>query len=97
MTDILVANGALPATGDLLDYTDDQLDRALDVNLRAPVQLCWLLARPMVERGWGHIVLVGSISEKAATRSTSLYDATKFGLRGFALALRQELRGTGVG
>ncbi|MFE5719546.1 SDR family NAD(P)-dependent oxidoreductase [Streptomyces erythrochromogenes] len=96
-TDVLVANAALPASGDLLDYTEEQLDRALDVNLRAPVLLSRLLAEPMVARGRGHIVLVGSISGKAATKSTSLYNATKFGLRGFALALRQELRGTGVG
>ncbi|WP_405442965.1 SDR family NAD(P)-dependent oxidoreductase [Streptomyces avidinii] len=95
--DILVANAALPASGDLLDYTEDQLDRALDVNLRSPLLLSRLLAEPMVARGRGHIVLVGSISGKAATKSTSLYNATKFGLRGFALALRQELRGTGVG
>ncbi|MEU9037024.1 SDR family oxidoreductase [Streptomyces sp. NPDC048352] len=95
--DVLVANAALPASGDLLDYTEEQLDRALDVNLRAPVLLSRLLAEHMATRGRGHIVLVGSISGKAATRSTSLYNATKFGLRGFALALRQELRGTGVG
>ncbi|MFF7077698.1 SDR family NAD(P)-dependent oxidoreductase [Streptomyces lavendulae] len=96
-TDLLVANAALPASGELLDYTEEQLDRALDVNLRAPLLLSRLLAEHMVARGRGHIVLVGSISGKAASRSTSLYNATKFGLRGFALALRQELRGTGVG
>ncbi|MBW5484770.1 SDR family NAD(P)-dependent oxidoreductase [Streptomyces bambusae] len=96
-TDVLVANAALPASGDLLDYTEEQLDRALDVNLRAPVVLSRLLAAEMVARGRGHIVLVGSISGKAATKSSSLYNATKFGLRGFALALRQDLRGTGVG
>ncbi|MCX4625497.1 SDR family NAD(P)-dependent oxidoreductase [Streptomyces sp. NBC_01443] len=95
--DVLVANAALPASGDLKDYTEEQLDRALDVNLRAPVLLSQLLSAHMVARGRGHIVLVGSISGKAATKSTSLYNATKFGLRGFALALRQELRGTGVG
>ncbi|WP_327130523.1 SDR family oxidoreductase [Streptomyces sp. NBC_01343] len=95
--DVLVANAALPASGDLLDYTGEQIDRALDVNLRAPLLLSRLLAAHMVDRGRGHIVLVGSISGKAATKSTSLYNATKFGLRGFALALRQELRGTGVG
>ncbi|MEV7511274.1 SDR family NAD(P)-dependent oxidoreductase [Streptomyces sp. NPDC090085] len=95
--DVLVANAALPASGDLLDYSEEQLDRALDVNLRAPVLLTRLLTERMVARGRGHVVLVGSISGKAATPSTSLYNATKFGLRGFALALRQELRGTGVG
>ena len=34
---------------------------------------------------------------KIPTAGTSLYNATKFGIRGFGLALRQELLGTGVG
>ncbi|GAA1926709.1 SDR family NAD(P)-dependent oxidoreductase [Streptantibioticus ferralitis] len=95
--DILIANAALPASGELLDYTPEQADRALDVNLRAPVMLARLLAPRMVRAGRGHIAFVGSISGKAATRSSSLYNATKFGLRGFAHGFRQDLHGTGVG
>ncbi|MGX7762417.1 SDR family NAD(P)-dependent oxidoreductase [Streptomyces angustmyceticus] len=95
--DIVIANAALPSTGDLLDYTPEQIDRALSVNLRAPVMLARALAPRMVEAGRGHIVLVGSISGKAATKYSSLYSAAKFGLRGFALSLRQDLHGTGVG
>lgn len=96
-TDILIANAALPSSGELLDYTPEQIDRTLAVNLRAPVMLTRLLAPRMVAAGRGHIALVGSISGKAATKSSSLYNATKFGLRGFALAFRQDLHGTGVG
>ncbi|MFE1774977.1 SDR family NAD(P)-dependent oxidoreductase [Streptomyces sp. NPDC059008] len=95
--DILIANAALPSSGDLLDYTPEQIDRALAVNLRAPVMLARTLAPRMVAAGRGQIVLVGSISGKAATKHSSLYSATKFGLRGFALAFRQDLHGTGVG
>ncbi|MBL1098782.1 SDR family NAD(P)-dependent oxidoreductase [Streptomyces coffeae] len=96
-TDILIANAALPSNGDLLDYTPEQIDRALTVNLHAPVMLARALAPRMVEAGRGHIVLVGSISGKTATKYSSLYCAAKFGLRGFALAFRQDLHGTGVG
>ncbi|SDK15621.1 SDR family NAD(P)-dependent oxidoreductase [Streptomyces indicus] len=96
-TDLLIANAALPSSGDLLDYTPEQIDRALAVNLRAPVLLARRLAPRMVEAERGHIVFVGSLSGKAASRSSSLYSATKFGLRGFALGLRQDLEGTGVG
>ncbi|MFJ3931310.1 SDR family NAD(P)-dependent oxidoreductase [Streptomyces sp. NPDC090029] len=95
--DVLVANAALPSSGDLLEYTPEQIDRAFAVNLRAPAVLARLMAPAMVEAGRGHLVFVGSISGKAATRSASLYSGTKFGLRGFALGLRQDLRGTGVG
>ncbi len=96
-TDILIANAALPSSGDVLDYTPEQIDRALAVNLRAPTMLARLLAPAMIESGRGHISFVGSLSGKAATKSSSLYSSTKFGLRGFSLGFRQDLHGTGVG
>ncbi|MEU6553331.1 SDR family NAD(P)-dependent oxidoreductase [Streptomyces sp. NPDC046915] len=96
-TQILVANAALPSSGDVLDYTPAQIDRAFAVNLRAPAVLARLLAQDMVEAGRGHICFVGSLSAMAATKSSSMYTATKFGLRGFSLSFRQDLHGTGVG
>jgi short-subunit dehydrogenase len=95
--DVLVANAALPATGRLDTFGADQIDRALDVNLRAPLQLTRALVPAMVERGSGHVVLVSSLSGKIAVSTSSVYCATKFGLRGFGLALYDELHGSGVG
>ncbi|WP_267242372.1 SDR family NAD(P)-dependent oxidoreductase [Streptomyces sp. PR69] len=94
---ILIANAALPSSGDLLDYTPGQIDRALAVNLRAPAMLARLLAPGMAKAGRGHLAFVGSMSGKTATKAAALYGASKFGLRGFALALRQDLHHTGVG
>ncbi|MFD7611426.1 SDR family NAD(P)-dependent oxidoreductase [Streptomyces sp. NPDC059828] len=96
-TEILIANAALPSSGDLLEYTPEQLDRALAVNLRAPAMLARLLAPSMVEARRGHLAFVGSMSGKTATKHSALYNATKFGLRGFALGLRQDLYEHGVG
>jgi short-subunit dehydrogenase len=48
-------------------------------------------------RGSGRFVYVSSISAKTATACASLYAATKFGIRGFALCLRDDLRPAGVG
>jgi short-subunit dehydrogenase len=95
--DVLIANGALPASGELLEYTAAQIDRMVAVNLLSQIMLCRLLVPAMVAAGGGHVVLVGSISGKAASPATSLYNATKFGLRGFAHGFRQDLHGTGVG
>jgi uncharacterized protein len=95
--DILVANAGLPASGRLETYTVEQIERALRVNLHAPVMLAHALAPRMVERGSGHIVFMSSLSGKTATAGSSIYNATKFGLRGFGGALRAELHGTGVG
>ena len=69
----------------------------LDVNLRAPIALARALAPGMVERRRGHLVFVSSLSGKSANPASSLYSATKFGLRGFALSLREDLRHDGVG
>jgi uncharacterized protein len=95
--DVLVANAALPASGPLLEYDQDAIDRALEINLRAPVALARALAPAMVERRRGHLVFISSLQGKAPTPNSSLYVATKFGLRGFALALREDLRTAGVG
>ncbi len=95
--DVLVANAALPASGSVEDFTPEEIDRALDVNLRAPMQLTRALVPGMVERGRGHLVFISSLSGKVAPRGSSIYSATKFGLRGFASGVREDMHGTGVG
>ena len=95
--DVLVANAALPASGRLDSFSVEEVDRSLDVNLRAPIVLAHELAPAMVERGRGALVFISSLLGKSATPGSSMYSASKFGLRGFALGLRMDLRGTGVG
>ncbi len=95
--DVLVANAALPASGRVEDFEPDQIDRALDVNLRAPMQLTRALLPGMLERGRGHLVLVSSLSGKVASPRSGIYSATKFGLRGFAAGLREDVEPRGIG
>jgi short-subunit dehydrogenase len=95
--DVLVANAALPASGDTLDFSVEQIDRALEVNLRAPMILSRVLGERMAERGRGHIVLMSSLSGKSGQRGSAIYSATKFGLRGFGQGLRGDLARRGVG
>ena len=95
--DGLVANAGLPGTGRLESFSEDEVKRALRVNLEAPMMLARELAPGMRERGDGHLVFVSSLSGKAPSPRSAVYAATKFGLRGFALCLRADLGGTGVG
>ena len=95
--DILVANAALPGAGRLDEFELEEIDRTLEVNLRAPIAMAYALAPAMAKRGAGHLLFVSSLSGKAPTAMTSLYNATKFGLRGFALGLRPEMREKNVG
>lgn len=97
VVDVLVANAGLPGSGLLEEFSPEELDRVLDVNLRTPIVMARALAPAMAARGGGHLLFVSSLSGKAASARSTLYNATKFGLRGFALALRTDLRGRNVG
>jgi short-subunit dehydrogenase len=95
--DVLVANAGVPASGELVSFSVDEIDRALTINLRSAIVLANRLLPGMLARGSGHIVLMASIHGKLPAALVSVYNATKFGLRGFGLALGQELEHTGVG
>jgi len=95
--DIVVANAGLPAAGTIDEFTGQELDRALDVNLRAPMLIAQRLAVRMAVRRRGHLVFISSIGGKLPAPRLSIYAATKYGLRGFAAALRQDLAPAGVG
>jgi short-subunit dehydrogenase len=51
----------------------------------------------MIGRGEGSVVLISSISGRVASDHAAMYNATKFGLRGFGLAMHQDLHDRGVG
>jgi short-subunit dehydrogenase len=95
--DVLVANAGLQAGGTVDDFTPEQIDRAVDVNLRAPIQLARAMLPRALERGSGHLVFMSSLAGKVASPGGALYSTTKFGLRAFAAGLREDLHGTGVG
>ncbi|TMF78033.1 MAG: SDR family NAD(P)-dependent oxidoreductase [Chloroflexi bacterium] len=95
--DVLVSNAGIPATGRLTTFKVEEIDRAIAVNLRAGIVLASKLVPGMLERKSGHLVFMSSIAGKLPSGGETIYNATKFGVRGFALALREELWGTGVG
>jgi short-subunit dehydrogenase len=95
--DVLVANAGLPGSGHLTSFSVEEIDRAIAVNLRAPMVMAARLVEAMAARGAGHLLFVSSLSGLAASGGGSVYSATKFGLRGFAHALREDLRDSGVG
>ena len=96
--DVLVANAGLPGSGTLPRLEPADIDRVLEVNLRAPIMLARLLVPAMIERGHGQLVFVASFAGKVPSAGeSSIYTATKFGLRGFAHVLRAQLKRKGVG
>jgi short-subunit dehydrogenase len=95
--DALVANAALPASGRLEKFSSEEVRRALQVNFESPILMARALAPKLAEKGEGHLVFISSLSGKVSSPRSSLYSATKFGLRGFAFGLREDLHPHGVG
>jgi short-subunit dehydrogenase len=93
----LVANAALPASGKLDDFSSDQIQRAIRVNFESPILMARAITPQLAKQGEGHLVFISSLSGKVGTPRSALYSSTKFGLRGFAFGLREDMRSHGVG
>ncbi len=75
---------------------EDDIQNQLQVNLIGMIQLTRLVISDMVEAGSGQIIHISSIASWVGVPTYSIYNASKFGSRGFLASLRRELRGTGV-
>jgi len=95
--DVLVSNAALPAGGTVETFSIAEIDRALDVNLRAGIVLSRSVVPAMRARRRGHVVFVSSLAAAFPTPGLTLYNATKAALTSYALSLRGELAPHGVG
>ncbi len=73
------------------------IQRILQVNVEAPMQLVRAVLPKMIEQGHGRIVNMGSMFGSIGFPCFAAYSASKFALRGFSQALRRELANTGVG
>ena len=95
--DILVNNAGMGGPSDLLEGFDlDQTDRAIFLNLNAPMRLIAGFLAPLRERPEAVIVNVTSGLAIAPRAAGPVYCATKAGLRSFTQALRHQLRKTRI-
>lgn len=72
------------------------MDLHLDVNAKGTILGTLAAARRMVEQGSGQIINFASLAALAPVPGIALYSASKFAVRGFSLAVAQELRPKGV-
>ena len=95
--DILLNNaGQGVAIIPFLDYSMEQIERAINVNLYGPIYGCRVFAPLMKERRSGLIVNVLSVCASHAWKNFAMYSAAKAGLRMFAKCLYLELQPYGV-
>ncbi|KQY57784.1 alcohol dehydrogenase [Nocardioides sp. Root140] len=94
--DVLVNNAGESQSGPLEELPVDALDRLFQLNVLGPVQLTQLLLPGMRERGYGRVVMIGSMIASFPLPYRSSYAATKAAIRAFATAAREELAPYGV-
>lgn len=92
--DILVNNAGGFWRRPLATTPSEELIQLMQVNLIGAMLATKAALPGMLERGHGSIIMMSSVSGRVATEP--IYSAGKYGLRGFSLALRRQLRGTGV-
>lgn len=92
--DVLVNNAGANWSRPFATTSPDEVARLLKVNLLGAMLLTRAVLPEMLERRHGAIISVGSLSGRVAMEP--LYSATKYGLRGFSLALRRQITGSGV-
>jgi short-subunit dehydrogenase len=70
--------------------------KLVDLNVRSTIHLAKLVVREMVPRGEGRILFTSSIASTMPGSFQAVYNASKSFVQSFALALREELKDTGV-
>jgi short-subunit dehydrogenase len=94
--DILINNAGVGRAKPITEISDEEVEHQLALNLRAPILLTQAAIKVLRRRGGGQIVQIGSGLSYVGRAQWSLYCATKFGLRGFSEALRQEVSREGI-
>ncbi|GAA2340878.1 SDR family oxidoreductase [Dactylosporangium salmoneum] len=94
--DVLVNNAGESQSGPFEELPGDALRRLFQVNVLGPVRLSQLLLPGMRARGYGRVVMVGSMLASFPLAYRSSYVATKAALKGFSNGARHEYSPFGV-
>jgi NADP-dependent 3-hydroxy acid dehydrogenase YdfG len=94
--EVLVNNAGLGPIKPFLELTSDEWHTMVDVNFNALYHVTRALLPGMVERGRGHVVVIGSIAGRSGFVGGACYAATKHAAQAFAECLMLEVRDRGV-
>jgi short-subunit dehydrogenase len=88
---VVVHNAGVPSFGRLESLVTADIQRVLHTNLLAPMLLTQAMLPHLRRLSQAQVICVGSALGRIGLPGFSVYSASKFGLRGFAEALRREL------
>ncbi|KPP87140.1 MAG: 3-oxoacyl-[acyl-carrier protein] reductase [Rhodobacteraceae bacterium HLUCCA08] len=94
--DILVTNAGGPPPGAWTDWTRDDFIAAFDANLLTPVALMKATLPAMIDRGWGRVVNITSVSVKSPIAALGLSNTARTGLTGYVAGVARQVAPHGV-
>ena len=94
--DVLVNNAGGDLQREFHNYSADDVERMIRLNLTGPVELARLLLPGMLQHKQGHIVNISSVGGSVGFPYTEVYSAAKDGLIAFTRVLRADYRKSGV-
>ncbi len=92
----LVNNAGFAVPGFAEDITDAELREQFNTNFFGSVAVTRALLPQMRQQGFGHVVMVSSISGRLGFPGVSSYAASKFALEGWTETLRYEMKALGI-
>ncbi len=95
--DVLVNNAGVATMRPFLEMTSDEWHRMVDVNVNALYHVTRAVLPGMVQRGHGHVCIIGSTAGRNTFVGGTAYTGTKHFVMGFAESLMLEVRDAGVG
>lgn len=94
--DILVNNAGIIRRGESLEFTEEDWDAVMDVNLKAAFFTAQAFARAAMPRGWGRIINIASMLSFQGGIRVASYTAAKHGIAGVTRILANEWAGRGI-
>jgi NADP-dependent 3-hydroxy acid dehydrogenase YdfG len=94
--DVLVNNAGVGYSGSVVESDPEEVERMVRVNVLGLYYMTHSVLPSMIERGRGDVVNVGSVAAIKYSPNFAVYSATKFAVRAFSEALRNEVQGHGI-
>jgi NAD(P)-dependent dehydrogenase (short-subunit alcohol dehydrogenase family) len=94
--DLMFNNAGIAIVGEAAEFSINDWDRLVDVNIRGVIYGTHAAYRRMIEQGHGHIINTASIAGLVPAPTFTAYAATKHAVVGLSTSLRVEAERRGV-
>lgn len=94
--DVLVNNAGIGISGSIEDFSDEEWNRAIAVNLTAPFRLCRRIVPHMAAAGYGRVVNISSMNASMGMRGDAAYSASKAGLEALTRSIAADYGPLGI-